>query len=91
VGDPIEATAIGRVFGLKRLQESPVLVGSIKTNLGHTEASSGLAAIIKTVLALEKGFVPPNLNFENYNPAIDTKKWKVKVLPFLLFSARLGL
>jgi acyl transferase domain-containing protein len=50
------------------------------------EASSGLASVIKTVLALEKGFIPPNLNFETCNPAIDTKKWKVKVVPFLCQS-----
>ncbi|QKX60887.1 uncharacterized protein TRUGW13939_08033 [Talaromyces rugulosus] len=79
VGDPIEATAIGRVFGVGRPQESPLLVGSIKPNLGHMEASSGLAGVIKAVLALEKGLIPPNQNFETYNPAIDPKKWKFKV------------
>jgi acyl transferase domain-containing protein len=47
------------------------------------EASSGLAGVIKAVLALEKGFIPPNRNFETYNPAIDTKKWKVKVVQSL--------
>lgn len=79
-GDPIEANAIGQVFGAGRLSTSPVLVGSIKTNLGHTEATSGLAGVIKAVLALEKGLIPPNLNFENYNPAIDAKKLNVKVI-----------
>lgn len=83
MGDPIEASAIGQVFGVGRPQDSPVIVGSIKTNLGHMEASSGLAGVIKAVLALEKGLIPPNLNFETYNPAIDTTKWKVKVVQSL--------
>jgi acyl transferase domain-containing protein len=79
-GDPIEASAIGQVFGAGRSHQSPVLVGSIKTNLGHTEASSGLAGVIKTVLALEKGLIPPNLNFETPNPAIDMKMLNIKVM-----------
>jgi len=68
------------MFGAGKSHQSPVLVGSIKTNLGHTEASSGLAGVIKTVLALEKGYIPPNLNFENANPAIDMKALNIKVL-----------
>jgi acyl transferase domain-containing protein len=80
-GDPVEAGAIGKVFGAGRAHQSPVIVGSIKTNLGHTEASSGLAGVIKAVLALEKGLIPPNINFENPNPSIDLKMLNIKVIP----------
>jgi acyl transferase domain-containing protein len=57
----------------------PVIVGSIKTNLGHLEAVSGLAGVMKAVLAIEKGVIPPNLNFATPNPAIDMKAWNVTV------------
>jgi acyl transferase domain-containing protein len=56
-----------------------VIVGSIKTNLGHLEAVSGLAGVMKAVLAIEKGIIPPNLNFARPNPAIDMKAWNVAV------------
>lgn len=45
------------------------------------EATSGLAGVIKTVLAMEKGFIPPNLHFENPNPAIDMEQLRIKVIP----------
>jgi acyl transferase domain-containing protein len=80
-GDPIEAKVIGSVFGANRSSELPVLVGSVKTNLGHMEATSGIAGVMKAVLALEKGFIPPSLHFKNPNPAIDMKGWKLKVSP----------
>jgi acyl transferase domain-containing protein len=67
------------VFGAGRSIENPVIVGSIKTNLGHMEAASGMAGVMKAVLALEKGVIPPNLNFEHPNPAIDMAAWRVTV------------
>ncbi|MEX1118014.1 MAG: type I polyketide synthase [Terrimicrobiaceae bacterium] len=78
VGDPIEAAAIGAVIGEKRLTKE-CLLGSVKTNIGHLEAGSGIAGVIKTALALHHGEVPPNLHFENPNPDIDFKKWKLRV------------
>ena len=78
-GDPIEAKAISNLFGQGKAAAVPVLVGSIKTNLGHLEAVSGLAGVMKAVLAIEKGLIPPNLNFERPNPAIDMKAWNVMV------------
>ncbi|CAA9961740.1 hypothetical protein PTMSG1_05117 [Pyrenophora teres f. maculata] len=69
VGDPIEAGAIGSVF--RQHRSRPIYVGSIKSNIGHLEGASGLAGILKTVLALEHGIIPPNANFEKVNPAID--------------------
>lgn len=68
IGDPIEATAIGRVFGEERAE--PVWVGSFKPNLGHLESGSGIAGFMKAVLTVYHGTVPPNRNFSTPNPAI---------------------
>lgn len=72
VGDPIEATAIGRVFGPTRSPQDPLYVGSIKANIGHLEAASGLAALVKCVLMLERGIIPPVAMFNRLNPDIDS-------------------
>ena len=61
LGDEIELGALGDVFGT-RPDERPLLVGAVKTNIGHTQAAAGIAGLIKTVLVLEHGVVPPNLN-----------------------------
>jgi acyl transferase domain-containing protein len=55
------------------------MVGSVKTNIGHLEGAAGIAGLIKGVLALERGRVPPNINFIKGNPKIDFENWKVKV------------
>ncbi|KAK7959439.1 Compactin diketide synthase [Apiospora aurea] len=78
-GDPIEAEAIARTFGKAREPHDPVVVGSVKTNVGHTEPVSGLAAIIKTTFALKNRVIPPNLNFEKANPEIDLQGWHLRV------------
>lgn len=78
-GDPTEAEAIARSFGKHRNPNDPVLVGSIKTNIGHTEPVSGLAAIIKTTFVLRNGLIPPNLNYRNTNPKIPLQEWNLKV------------
>ena len=71
VGDPIEASAIGRALGQPRSPASgPLAIGSVKTNIGHLEPAAGLAGLVKTVLALEHRVVPPNLHCEAPNPAI---------------------
>ncbi|KAH9870202.1 hypothetical protein J1614_007125 [Plenodomus biglobosus] len=77
VGDPIEVGAIGTVF--RQHRSRPIYVGSIKSNIGHLEGASGLAGILKTVLALEHGIIPPNANFEKVNPAIDMAALNVQV------------
>lgn len=53
--------------------------GAVKSNIGHLEGASGIAGIIKTVLVLEKGVIPPNTNFERLNPEIDTEFFNIKV------------
>ena len=70
VGDPIEANAIGRVFGAGRTNGERVRVGSVKTNLGHLEPAAGATGLIKTALVLKHGLVPPNLHFREANPDI---------------------
>ena len=78
VGDPIEAGAIGAVIGENRTSKE-CLLGSVKTNIGHLEAGSGIAGVIKTALLLHHGEVPPNLHFKNPNPDIDFTKCKLRV------------
>ena len=77
-GDPIEVEAISRVF--KRSASNPLLIGSVKTNVGHGEAVSGLSGIIKTVLALEKGQIPPTIGVKKINPKIKTTEWGVEIV-----------
>jgi acyl transferase domain-containing protein len=79
VGDPLEATALNAVFGKGRTPRQPLLVGSVKSNIGHLEGTSGVVSVIKTALALERGFVPPNCNFEKANDEIPMEKWNMKV------------
>ncbi|MCI0598547.1 MAG: SDR family NAD(P)-dependent oxidoreductase [Beijerinckiaceae bacterium] len=68
VGDPVEAAAIGEVLGQRR--NRPLPIGSIKTNIGHTEAASGLAGVYKAMLALEHDELPRSLHFLEPNPDI---------------------
>lgn len=68
VGDPIEAAAIGEVLGQRR--DQPLPIGSIKTNIGHTEPASGLAGVMKAMLALEHDELPRSLHVEEPNPDI---------------------
>ncbi|KAK2728132.1 beta-ketoacyl synthase domain-containing protein [Colletotrichum kahawae] len=79
-GDPIEAGAIAAVFqGHRRTTQGALRVGSVKTNIGHTEATSGLASVIKVVLAMERGKIPPTINFEKPNPKLALEEWRIKV------------
>ncbi|OGM50547.1 hypothetical protein ABOM_000924 [Aspergillus bombycis] len=74
VGDPIETAAVANVFG-----KHGIYIGSVKTNLGHSEGASGLSSIIKMTLALERQTIPPNLNFTTPNPKIPFERCKLKV------------
>ena len=78
-GDPVEAEAIANVFTGKREIDNPLYVGSVKTNIGHLEAASGLVALIKTIFVLEEGLIPPNINFQNPKKNIPLEEWKLKV------------
>ncbi|CAH0043544.1 unnamed protein product [Clonostachys solani] len=79
VGDPIEAEALSCALNRDRPVDEPLLIGSIKSNIGHAETASGLASIIKVSLALEKGIIPPNADFRTPNPAIPVRDWKIKI------------
>ena len=65
-----------------RTHDNPIFVGSIKPNIGHLEGAAGVAGMIKGVLALQHGKIPPNINFIEGNPDIDFEDWKVKVRAF---------
>ena len=78
IGDPIESTALGSAFRKVRTLADPLLVGAVKSNIGHLEGASGMAGVIKTILVLEKAIVPPNSNFEKTNPKIDTEFLRIK-------------
>ncbi len=69
LGDPIEVQALGMVMK-DRSKESPCYLGSVKTNIGHLEAAAGVAGIIKTILSLKNGQIPPHLHFQKINPHI---------------------
>jgi len=79
VGDPIELSALGRVLSEGRDDENECLIGSVKSNIGHLEAGSGIAGLIKAALVLHKDQVPPNANFQTPNPNIPFDQWKLKV------------
>lgn len=76
VGDPIEARAISKAFFVSETNascishEKELLVGSVKTVIGHTEGAAGLAGLLKVVQAMEHGLIPPNLHLSKLNPAI---------------------
>jgi acyl transferase domain-containing protein len=80
VGDPAEAKALGSVFQQARTKEDPLWVGAVKSNIGHLEGASGIAGVIKALLVLEKGIIPPNANFEKLNPKIDMEFLRIKVI-----------
>ncbi|MFG1684377.1 SDR family NAD(P)-dependent oxidoreductase [Nonomuraea sp. NPDC049269] len=78
LGDPIEAHALGAVLGQDRA--GALLIGSVKTNLGHLESAAGIAGLIKTVLALWHRSIPPSLHYHLPNPHIDFDRWRLKVV-----------
>ncbi|KAI0595293.1 polyketide synthase [Biscogniauxia sp. FL1348] len=82
VGDPIEVMAAGNVFGPGRPDgyEDRLIVGSVKTNMGHLEGACALPGILKVVTALEAGEIPPTLGFKTPNPRIDFDKAKARVV-----------
>ena len=79
VGDPIEIDAMASVYGGKRDADRPLLIGSVKTNIGHLESAAGAAGLIKTVLAMNRGLIPRHLHFQNPNPAMDWERLPLRV------------
>ncbi|CAM4075117.1 type I polyketide synthase [Kibdelosporangium persicum] len=79
LGDPIEAGALGAVLGQAARRERPLLVGSVKTNLGHLEAAAGITGLIKVVLALVHRRIPASLHFREPNPHIPFERLRLAV------------
>ena len=79
LGDPIEIRALGAVLGAGRSADRPVVVGSLKTNIGHLESAAGVAGLIKVVQALRHGQIPAQLHFETPNPHIPWDQLTVEV------------
>ncbi len=79
LGDPIELNAAVSVYGRARDVEHPLLVGTVKSNIGHLEWAAGIAALIKTVLSMNKGVIPPHLHFQDPNPNIDWDQVPIRV------------
>ena len=80
LGDPIEVQAAGAVYGRGRDSGRPLLIGSVKTNIGHLESAAGVAALIKVVLAMRHGLIPKHLHFEDPNPHLDWDRLPVRVV-----------
>lgn len=78
LGDPIEARALANVFG-QRPSDSPLYVGSVKTNLGHMESAAGIGGLIKVVLSLAREKIPSHLHYKNLNPHIDWSQAQLRI------------
>ena len=80
LGDPIEVQAAGAVYGAARDADRPLLMGSVKTNIGHLESASGAAGLIKVVLSLQHEVLPQSLHFEKPSPHIPWDSLPVRVV-----------
>ncbi len=80
LGDPIEVQAAAAVYGRERDGDRPLLIGSVKTNIGHLESAAGVAALIKVVLAMRRGLIPKHLHFSDPNPHLDWDRLPVRVV-----------
>ena len=80
LGDPIEVQAAAAAYGDSRDADRPLLMGSVKTNIGHLESASGAAGLIKVVLSLQHGVLPQSLHFEQPSPHIPWDSLPVRVV-----------
>ena len=79
LGDPIEVNSIKAVLMEGRESNQPCWIGSGKTNIGHLEAAAGIAGLIKSVLSLEQGEIPPHLHLKQLNPYIELEKTPIEI------------
>lgn len=77
-GDSIEADGVASVFTRYRSPEKPLRIGSVKSNIGHSEPAAGLSGLLKTILSLEKGIIPGNPTFIDPSPKIDFEKLRIR-------------
>ncbi|OZI64234.1 type I polyketide synthase [Bordetella genomosp. 1] len=80
VGDPIETRAIGMALGARRPGDQPLPIGSVKSNLGHLEAASGVAGLVKALHALRHREVPATIGITEINPNIDCQGWNIDIV-----------
>lgn len=79
-GDPLEAEAIAATLGsANRDSARPLYIGSVKPAIGHLEAASGVASVIKSILALESAVIPPNIQYETPNTRLRLNEWNMEV------------
>jgi len=90
LGDPIEAEALGRIVGRGRPADRPVLLGAVKTNVGHMESAAGAASVAKVVLALHHDKLPPSINYAGPSPYIDFDAMHLKVIDTVTDWPRYG-
>lgn len=79
LGDPIEIEALSAALGEGRSQEQPLLVGSVKTNIGHLAGAAGIAGLIKAVLTLQHGEIPAHLHVTNLNPHVTWQEHPISI------------
>src|SRR5690606_9757072 len=79
LGDPIEVEAIGAVLGEGRSEDRPLFISSVKTNIGHAESAAGVAGLIKTILAMQHGELPPHLHLTERSPDIPWPDFPIEI------------
>ena len=79
LGDPIEVNALGAVYGAGRRADAPLRIGSVKTNIGHLESAAGVAGLIKLILAVQHGEIPPHLHLKKPNPYIPWNELPIEI------------
>ncbi len=83
LGDPIELEALGNVYGKSRTWKNPLLLGSVKSNIGHLEPVAGMSGLLKVLLALQHEQIPPNLHFNKPNPHVPWQDLPFEVITTL--------
>ena len=80
IGDPIEVGALSSVYGENRDEETPLKLGALKSNIGHTETAAGVAGVIKVLMSFGHEEIPGNLHFDSLNPKLDLASIPARVL-----------